>query len=314
MRKLTFISLFIFNFHMIVNAQSGIKLTDYFFNPIQFNPAYVGTTNGYYVKGTYTSQWVGFDDAPVTQTLDIQKRFSDDRYAAGISLLNDDFGAVKNFNLESNFALHLRASYDIGFVLGLKAGFNNFSIDYNRLNIYDPNEIVYNQGNLSNMAPIIGAGFYLYSDYWFVSMSIPNFLKYRLEDEVNRSIYTKQPHFYTSAGYDFEINNQILLKSQILMQLVRGAPISTLFSSRLILEDTWGVGCHYQPGALFGVFASLKFDSEFSFNYGYDFATSGLSAYSSGNHFFTLSYKFGYDKRRVGRHRSNYSDRVYFVR
>ena len=111
-----------------------------------------------------------------------------------------------------------------------------------------------------------------------------------------------------------EINSSEDAVFAIKEMVVRGAPLSTLFSSRLILEDTWGVGCHYQPGALFGVFASLKFESEFSFNYGYDFATSGLSAYSSGNHFFTLSYKFGYDKRRVGRHRSNYSDRVYFVR
>ena len=71
------------------------------------------------------------------------------------------------------------------------------------------------------------------------------------------SIYTKQPHFYTSAGYDFEINNQTLLKSQILMQLLRGAPLSTLFSTRFIFEDTWGIGCHYQPGALFVAFASF---------------------------------------------------------
>jgi type IX secretion system PorP/SprF family membrane protein len=151
-----------------VHAQSGIKLTDYYHNPIQYNPAYVGVSNGYFVKGTYTSQWLGFDDAPVTQTLDVQRRFSNNRYAAGLSILNDDFGAVKNFNIEANFGLHLRANENTGFVLGLKAGLNNFSIDYNRLNIYDPTEFVYSNGNLGETKPIIGAGFFFMVENGFL--------------------------------------------------------------------------------------------------------------------------------------------------
>ncbi|MBK86544.1 MAG: hypothetical protein CMC86_05020 [Flavobacteriaceae bacterium] len=314
MKKFIFNILFLFTLSIEVYAQSGIKLTDYFFNPIQYNPAYVGANNGYFTKGTYTSQWLGFDDGPVTQTLDIQKRFPNNRYAAGISLLNDDFGAVKNFNFETNFALHLKASEDIGFVLGLKAGLNNFSIDYNRLNIYNPNEYVYSQGNLSNTAPIIGAGFYLYTKKWFISMSIPNFLKYRMEDDFNQSLYNKVPHFYTSAGYDYYINSELILKSQVLMQLVRGAPVSYLLSSRVLYKQKLGFGIHLQPKALYGIFANFRFNSSFTATYGYDMALSDLSRYSSGNHFFGLSYKFGKDKKDCCAEDIIISDRVYMIR
>ena len=282
--------LFTFIMFYNMNAQSGIKLTDYYFNPIQYNPAYAGSVNGFFTKATYTSQWLGFDDGPNTQTLDAQMRFSGGKYAAGISLLNDDFGAVRNFNLETNFALHLRAYEDLGFVLGLKAGLNNFSIDYNRLNIFDPTEFVYSSGNLVELNPIIGAGFYVFSDKWFFGMSVPNFLSQRLEDELNRDIYNKIPHFYSSAGYDFKLSDDILLKSQLLMQVVKGAPVSYLLTNKFMYKEKLGLGLHFQANALYGAFSNFKLKNGLAITYGYDMALSDLSEYSNGNHYFGLSY------------------------
>ena len=314
MKKFTYSMMFIASLSMGVQAQSGIKLTDYYRSPIQYNPAYVGATNGYFVKGAYTSQWLGFDDGPVTQTLEVQRRFSNNRYAVGISLLNDDFGAVNNFNFETNFALHLKGSENIGFVLGLKAGVNNFSIDYNRLNIFDPGEFVYSDGNLSEAKPLIGAGFYLYGQKWFFGMSVPNFLSHRLEDEVNGSIYNKIIHFYTSAGFDLNISTDILLKSQVLMQVVKGAPISALISTKAQYKEKLGLGLHYQPDALYGAFVNVRFKSEFTMTYGYDMAISDLSQYSNGNHYFSLSYKFGQNREGGCENDANNGDRVYMMR
>ena len=59
MKQFIYSIIFIGTLSLTVNAQSGIKLTDYYHNPIQYNPAYVGVSNGYFVKGTYTSQWLG---------------------------------------------------------------------------------------------------------------------------------------------------------------------------------------------------------------------------------------------------------------
>lgn len=293
-------------------SQSGIKLTDYYFNPIQYNPAYTGVTDGLFIKATHTSQWLGFDDAPTTQTFDAQSRFSRGRYAAGISILNDNFGAVRNLNFETNFALHLKADEDIGFALGLKAGLNNFSIDYARLNIFNPAEFVYSGGNLSELKPVIGAGFYLYSKNWFFGMSIPNFLSHRLEDELNRSIYNKLPHFYATTGFDLIINDDLLLKSQLLMQVVKGVPISLLVTNKFIYKDKFGIGLHFQPNALYGAFTNFKLSQEFQITYGYDAALSDLSQYATGNHYFGISYNLGQPKGCCGDDLDT-SQRIYIV-
>lgn len=295
---------------MELQAQSGLKLTDYYFNPIQYNPAYVGASNDFFVKGTYTSQWLGFDDGPLTQTFDAQKRFSNNKYAAGISLLNDDFGSVKNFNFETNLALHLMTSDAVGIVLGLKAGVNNFSIDYNRLNIFNPSEDVYNQGNLSELKPVIGAGFYFYGEKWFFGMSTPNFLSHRTENGVETSIYNKIAHYYSTAGFDVTINPNMLLKSQVLMQLVKGAPFSTLLSTRLQYKNQLGFGVHYQPDALYGAFVNLSFKSNLTLTYGYDMALSDFNQYTNGNHFFGLSYKLSKQDKMDEANK----DRVYMIR
>ncbi len=314
MKQFLYSLIFIGTLSFSVNAQSGIKLTDYYHNPIQYNPAYVGVSKGYFVKGTYTSQWLGFDDAPVTQTLDVQRRLSNNRYAAGLTILNDDFGAVKNFNIEANFGLHLRATKNTGFVLGIKAGLNNFSIDYNRLNIYDPTEFVYSNGNLGESKPIIGAGFFLYGRKWFFGMSVPNIVSHRLEDELNRDIYNKIPHFYSTLGFDYDISTNLLLKTQVLIQTVEGAPVSALLTTRAKYRDKIGLGLQYQPKALYGAFINIRFRSEFTLTYGYDMAVSDLSQYANGNHYFGLSYKFGQPDKCDCEDDINNEDRLYITR
>jgi type IX secretion system PorP/SprF family membrane protein len=273
-------------------AQSGLKLIDYYHNPIQFNPAYTGVTDGFYVKGFHTKQWLGFDDAPQTQTLDVQGLLENERYAVGLSLLNDDFGAVQNFNIEANFALHLNLSDDLMLVLGLKAGVNNFSINYDKLNIYDNTDEVYANGNISEYRPIIGTGFYLYQDNWFFGFAVPNLINHRLKDRLQRFIYDKVPHFYSTFGYNFNANEHWEIRNQLLIQIVKGVPLDILFSSKAIYNNTFGVGLNYQPNGTFGAMTSFSLNKGFSISYAYDLPSTKLTTYSTGNHSIGVSFTF----------------------
>lgn len=271
-------------------AQSGLKLTDYYHNPVQFNPAYVGVTDGYYVKGFYTTQWLGIEGAPVTQTLDVQGLMDNERHAVGISILNDNFGAVQNFNFEANYALHLNLSETLKLALGLKVGLNNFAINYSLLDIYDETDLVYANGNLSETKPIIGAGFYLYEKNWFLGFGVPNIVQHRLKDDFQRFIYDKVPHFYSVLGYNIMLNRDWQLRNQAIFQSAKGAPLGMLFTSKLIYANTFGIGLNFQPKAAFGAITSYAFKNGFSVSYGYDVATSTFSNYNKGNHSLGLSF------------------------
>ena len=64
------------------------------------------------LKALIALNGLALKEAPKTQTLDIQYHFDDERHAFGISMINDEFGATKNSNIEANYAFHLNFNYD----------------------------------------------------------------------------------------------------------------------------------------------------------------------------------------------------------
>ncbi|MDG1062813.1 MAG: PorP/SprF family type IX secretion system membrane protein [Flavobacteriaceae bacterium] len=270
-------------------GQSGLKLTDYYHNPIQYNPAYVGATDGYFAKAFYATQWLGFDQAPTSQLLDIQHLTDDRRNGYGISLMNDTFGAVQNLNIEANYALHLQLDETMQLSLGLKAGLNNFRIDYSLLTIYDPTETIYTQGNLSETKPLVGLGAYVFERDWYIGFATPNLLNNQTLDDNNTFIYSKASHFYLNGGYLYPITRDINWHNSILMQIVNGSPLEYLITSKAVYQDQYTFGIQYDPGALLGAFVTLEVSGNLALTYAYDMATRALSQYAYGNHSFGLS-------------------------
>jgi type IX secretion system PorP/SprF family membrane protein len=262
------------------------------------NPAYVGVTDGYYVKGGYTTQWLGFDGAPQTQTFDFQRLLNNEKYAVGLSMLNDNFGAVQSFNLEGNYALHLFLTDEIKIALGLKFGINKFTIDYNSLDIFNPLDDVFANGNLYESRLILGTGFYIYKENWFVGASVPNLMQHLLNDELGKIIYLKEPWFYVSAGYNLELSRDWTLRNQVLMQLVESTPYGVFISSKMMYQNTFGIGLNYQVNGLVGAVTSFTFNSGVTLTYAYDLATTQLASYSSGNH--TIGVSFRLESKRTG--------------
>ncbi len=299
-------------FSASVFGQSGLKLSDYYQNPIIYNPAYVGSSSAIFIKGFYSTQWLGFDKAPTTQILDVQSLLSNDRYGLGISVLNDNFGAVQNFNLEANYALHLLLTDDLNLALGLKVGQNKFSIDYSLLDIYDTTDDVYNNGNLSENKPIIGSGFYLSQKDWFFGVSIPNMLQHRLKDEFQRFVYGKIPHYYITGGYHFNPSPDWIIKTHVLTQMVKGAPLDILFSTQALFKRTFMFGINGQPSGIFGAMVSARLNDDITFLYGYDIANTALGPYSYGNHSLGISWSLFLGQKDWADRLEN--DKVYLMR
>lgn len=271
-------------------AQSGLKLTDYYHNPILYNPAYVGVVEGYFTKAYYATQWVGFDQAPTSQVLDAQHLTANEKTGYGISLLNDTFGAVQNTNIELNYALHLELDETTRLSMGLKAGVNNFRIDYSLLDIFDPNEAVYNQGNLSEKRPLVGVGAYIFDRDWFLGFSTPNLLNNEKIADDNTFVYSKKSHFYLQGGYNYVLNDDFAFHNSLLLQVVSGTPIEYLLTSKAIYQSRYAVGLQYNPGALMGGFLTGRISESIAVTYAYDIGTGPLSQYAYGNHSFGLSF------------------------
>ena len=302
MRILSFL-IFIFYSSFLAKAQSNLKLTDYYNNPSSYNPAYIGATEGLFLKGYYTSQWTEFEGSPSTQMLDFQNNFYNRNIAAGISLLNDTFGSLKSLNAEANFSLNFKSSQDISFSLGLKAGINSFSTDYQGLNILDRSELIFNE-NISKIIPLIGIGFYTHGNDWFLGISSPNIIQNKVSTESDEVLFKNTNQYFTTFGYNFYLGD-LLFKNQFLAQIIEAIPITYIFSTKVIFKNYVSLSMHYQPKYLTGGEIGIYLPGNLKIAYGMDISnTEGISKYDS-NHRFSISFQ-------VFRGKSNWSDRQEF--
>lgn len=273
-----------------VFSQSDLTLYDMMNNPITHNPAYAGVTDSYFFKLSHSSQWVGFEGAPKTQILDFQKKFENQKNALGVSIINDEFGAIRNTNIELNYAFHTNVSYSTELILGLKAGYNDLSVDYSLLNIYDPTESIYQQNNISEPLPLIGAGLYISNqEFWFAT-SVSNFIQKKIEDEDSEHIFRKRSHGYFNFGYLFYLSDSFDLRTQFLGQIVRGGPVDIIYNAEIEFEQKFSFSININPSSHAGIGMGFNFAGNGRIGYGYNLGVRDIGVYSNGNHFISFSY------------------------
>ena len=296
-------SILLFCSSFLLKAQSNLKLTDYYNNPSSYNPAFVGATEGLFLKGYYTSQWTGFENSPSSQIVDLQNNFDNRNIAAGISILNDTFGVLKNLNVDANFSLNFKSTQDISFALGIKAGINSFSTDYQNLNILDRSEFVFSE-NISKIIPRVGIGFYTNGNNWFIGFSSPNIIENKISTKSDDVLFKNNNQYFSTFGYNFYISD-FLFKNQFLAQIVEGIPISYIISTKVIFKNYLSLSFHYHPQYITGGEIGVYLPGNLKISYGMDISnTSGISKYDN-NYRFSISFQ-------IFKGKSNWSDRQEF--
>ena len=69
MKKIILATITLIALSSSIKAQQDAMFTHYMYNTLWLNPAYAGTRDAFTVTGIHRSQWVGFDGAPINQSL-----------------------------------------------------------------------------------------------------------------------------------------------------------------------------------------------------------------------------------------------------
>ena len=76
----------------VVYSQQDPQYTQYMYNTMSVNPAYVGSRGHTTITALGRTQWVGLDGAPDTQTLSYDTPLGYSGVGLGINLTNDRIG------------------------------------------------------------------------------------------------------------------------------------------------------------------------------------------------------------------------------
>ncbi len=284
----------------LTHGQNDIKLTNFNFTPLVYNPAYAGSSGGYSVTGFYSTQWVGFEGAPESIILTGHSKIGFSNVGVGLDIVSDRIGASHNNFVAGNFAYHFRISQEWSVSAGIKFGLNNYGIDYSLLSIRDQNEFGTQLGNLTDTSLVLGTGVFIHRNNFFVGASIPNFLTTNYLDDFRNVIANTTPNYFLTAGYKIELDRNLYLQPTVLTRLAQGAPYSALVSFNLDWRDNFFANLNYEHNVSVGAFVGVRINDRLMAGYGYDSSTRAFSQYNSGIHSIMINFRSG-ERQRADR-------------
>lgn len=276
-----------------MDAQQDSQYAQYMYNTVAVNPAYAGSRGVTSAFLLHRNQWVGIDGAPVTHVFSINKPVFNTYFGYGISFVNDRIGVSDSNTISADVSYSVSTSENAKLSFGIKASVNLLSVDYNRLTIRDPNDIVLSQQNAINnqFSPNVGVGIYWHTSKNYIGISVPNFLETkRYDDDISTTAKDKM-HYYFIAGSVFDVSEDWQFKPAMMTKLVQGAPLQTDFSANFLFSQKFTFGAAYRLNAAVTGLVGFQVNESWQIGYAYDTDASRLAHYNSGTHELFLRFE-----------------------
>jgi type IX secretion system PorP/SprF family membrane protein len=261
------------------------------------NPAYAGSKESLSITALYRNQWAGFDDAPVTFTFSAHSPISD-KIGLGLSAIKDELGPVSETNVFADFSYTLELGPSMKLALGLKAGFSFHSVGLVDLSLQDPGDPFFSQ-DINNTYPNIGAGAFLYSDNFYVGLSVPNLLQSVHLDENGIKYGSETNHFFGTAGYVFQVSENFKLKPSVMVKTAFDSPISYDINLNALYLEKFELGASYRLDDSFSGLVGFQVTPNIRVGYAYDYVTSEINTVAGASHEVILTFDLFFKKRTM---------------
>ena len=280
---------------MTARSQQEYMVTHYMFNGLGLNPAYAGIHEGLSTSFILREQWVGFEGAPSTQVASIHSPLKNKAVSLGAVIYRDKLGISTEYGGYFSYAYRLQLNNDFKLSMGLQASTHNYSVEYARANDgINDNEGL---GNLSQFLWNVGAGFMIHSDRAYLGFSSPQLMSKRLDiGDPNGQFTDLVRHFYLSAGYAFNIGLDYVLKPNVLVKSVQGAPVQVDINANLLIKSIVWVGASYRSMDSLDGLLGLQVNPQLMISYATDFTLSEIEAQS---HEIMLNYIFELRTKKI---------------
>jgi len=266
------------------------------YNTLAVNPAYAGTRDAMTVTALHRSQWVGFEGAPVTQTLTMHTPLRNKKIGIGVSIINDVIGPDRNTGFYVDYSYKLRINKKAQLALGLKAGLSLLKSSLSSLDLNDANDPVFNNDVTSKLLPNFGFGAYYYTNKWYVGFSIPRLLETNYASnsiDGSAKLFSEGKHYYFIGGANFKIADKIDLRPVTLVKMTSSAPIEVDLTAMFWYDNKFSLGFMGRSGDAIGILAGIMVLDQLEVGYSFDWSfTNSTRVYNSGSHEIFLRYDF----------------------
>ena len=285
-----------------VSAQQDPHYTQYMYNMNVINPAYAGSKENLAFGLLYRKQWVDIEDAPTTATFSGHSPVGKN-VGLGLSAINDEIGPVKETNVYADFSYTLNLGGEHRLALGIKAGttFHDvglFDQVYN--NVPDESDPAF-QENVNNTYFNVGAGFFYYTNNYYVAFSVPNMLKSKHLDITNSGnemeFGSETQHYFLTGGYVFQISDNMKLKPSFMLKSAFDVSPSIDGSLNALFFERFEIGATYRLDDSFGGMVNYAITPNLRIGYAYDHIVSDLNVTTPSSHEVMLLFDLNFPKK-----------------
>ena len=277
-----------------VYGQQDPQYTQYMYNMNVINPAYAGSKENLSFGLLYRTQWTGIDGAPKTGTFFAHSPVGE-KVGLGLSVISDEVGPVKETNAYVDFSYTLKLGGAHKLAFGIKAGATFHDIGLAGIDLIDPNDPFFQ--NINTTTPNIGAGFFYYTDNYYLAGSVPNILNSVHLDANGNKIGSEDSHYFLTGGYVFDLSANAKLKPSFLVKSAFGAPTSFDANLNVLFYDRFEIGGSYRLDDSFSGLVNFAITPSLRIGYDYDSVTSDIKRFAPASHEFMLLFDLNFPKK-----------------
>jgi type IX secretion system PorP/SprF family membrane protein len=278
-----------------IHSQQEYSFTHYFETNSFYNPASTGSEQSQNIVGLFRKQWAGFTGSPTTGGLLYENKLKDYNMGIGGYVFTDKIGETCMTTATANYSYNLSFSNDLKLAFGIDAGADFLTTNVDRLIYWDQADQLLTNSKLSYVVPKIGLGTHLYNENFYVGVSVPRILNFNSKDFHsirNPNLPMVVSHYYLTAGYKFNLNEHLAMKTNTLLKYTRGVQPQIDINATCTYNELIGLGVGYKSLGFITSYIQYTYDNTVMIGYAFDFSVNPMAQYArGGTHELMIKYR-----------------------
>ncbi len=295
-----------------LSAQQQPVYSQYMLDKYLVNPSVAGANGITTVNFISRQQYVGFENAPRTFTLNAQSRLLDDSYilrrlklrsnatkksrsgrvGLGGSIFTDRNGLINRTGLQGTYAYHITFDNLWQISGGISFLGYQFSIDDRDVPLADPSDPLLANTKKSFFVPDANVGVFATNGVFYGGITMTDLLASNLK--IGREVYANYEtlrKYNVLAGYRISVNSNISVEPSFLLQGTRTNFAMDLNATVNYTEFYWA-GLSYRSNKTAILMVGGRFDM-FYLSYAFDLNMGPVNTYTSGSHEVIFGLRIG---------------------
>lgn len=288
-------------------AQQDMQFSQFMYNGLVYNPAFAGVSGSFSATLFYRNQWTGFAGAPVSQSLIASLPIPDKKISAGITVLNDQAGALRFWTLAASGAYKIEFEKNL-LSIGLNVGMRQLILDASTLETQSGSSTQISGSAIqAPVVPDFGVGFLFKDkeDKFYLGLSGLHLFPAKIAFTSNANDARFRQQFYFNAGYKYNLSPDFKLIPSTLVKYVIGAPMQIDFNTTFLFQEKFWFGAAYRSSDAFTINLGIQADKLISgftprikIGYAFDATVARLPSYNQfGSHEVFVSYEVGFAEK-----------------